>query len=419
MNMNRKLLSSILIVLSVSLVLFITGCKKSSDVPNPPEPPEPPNPPVLQEQQVGTMYYHDTGPSSQYDIYMADLYIVPKSTSASAEAVGRIAMNGPGPNRMPMLADGIHKLKRIHFKDKILDRAVISTVVAIDISQWDFEVRNVENITNSSSDDFAVNVNANDWITFVTALDGLAANRNNTEIVYMDLSDRVRHPLTPLNNQYSGKNFDPDWKTESIIVWSHDGRFVEADINDMQALTDSLVPELVTPLFDPKYSPDGTKLLFNTRSGGKKNSYVKDLQSTVVSHILPDPYFNAYADDNPTWVFSNSLITGHIFIDGIGSVYTLNLDDKTDFLILTDGSRDFRYVTPIRLDGDTYFIFSDWTDESAIALWISNINGTMLRQLDQTGDEAVFTALGLPVPESPEEMRDLVWRYLDSFDIEY
>lgn len=417
--MNKKLLSVILMVLLVSLVLFIGGCKKSSDIPNPPEPPEPPNPPAPQEQQVGTMYYHDTGPSSQYDIYTAELYIVPKSASASAEAMDRLSLSGPGLDRQPMLADGIHKLKRVHFKDKVLDNAVISIIVAIDISQWDFDVRNVSNITNSNTDDFAVNVNANGWIAFVTAPDGLATNRNNTEIVYMDLNDRVRHQLTPLNNQYSGKNFDPDWKTESIIVWSHNGKFVEADINSMEVVTDSLVPEVGSSLFDPKYSPDGTRLLFNTRSGGKKNSYVKDLQTNAVSHILPDPYFNAYADDNPTWVFSNSLITGHLFIDGMGCVYTLNLDDKTEFLIITDGQRDFRYVTPIDLQGDTYFIFSDWTDETAIALWISNLNGTVLRELNQTGDEVVFAALGLPVPESTEEMQDIVWRYLDTFEMDY
>jgi hypothetical protein len=411
--MKRKLLFVIVLVM---LVLFIGGCKKSSDIPNPPEPPEPPQPPAPQEQQIGTMYYHDTGPQSQFDIFTAELFIVPKSTSTTAQAAGRIAVSAPGLDRRPMLVQGIHKLHKVAFKDKTLDRVVLSTYNAIDISEYDFEVRSVENITNSTSDDFAVNVNNNDWITFVTAPDGWATNRNNTEIVYMDLGDRVRHTLTPINNQYSGKNFDPDWKTESIIVWSHDGKIVEADINNLQIVSDSVVPEVDTSLFDPKYSPDGNKLLFNTRTGGKKNSYVKDLQSSAVSHILPDAYFNAYADDNPTWVFSNSLVTGHIFIDGMGRIYTLNLDDKTDFLIITDGSNDFRYVTPIDLDGDTYFIFSDWTDQGNITLWISNLNGTVLRALNQTGDEVVFMALGLPAPDSPEDMENIVRDYLEMFE---
>jgi hypothetical protein len=399
-------------VLMIVLLLFLAGCKKSADLPLPPEPPDP-EPPALTEQLIGKMFFHDTGPQSQFDIFSADLYIVPKSTAVQ-QSTHKVEFFRSGPNRETLVKEGIHKLRQVEFNGKILERVVLHTTNAVDISQYDFEVRDLENITNSTSDDFAVNANDSNQITFVTAPDGWSNNRNNTEIVYMDLGDRVRHQLTPINGLYSGGNFDPDWKSDDVIIWSHNGRIMEVNIADLTT-SGSLLPEVTSPMFDPIYSPDRTMLLFNTRQGGKKNSWVKYLDTGTLAHILPTDYYNVYPDDNPTWVFSNTRITGHLFVDGKGRIYTIDLD-SSDFLILTDGQQDFRYVKPIQLGGDIYLIFSDWSDESHISLWIANDNGTVLRELNQTGDEAIFQAAGLPVPENEEDMRDIVYQYLELFD---
>ncbi|MCP5052712.1 MAG: hypothetical protein GY940_36430 [bacterium] len=395
------------------LIFFIVigACKKSSDV-SPGPGVEPPPPPGPTEQLIGKMFYHDTGPRSQYDIFTAELYIVPKATSAARAVPVGHPITLP-PDRGPLLTEGIHKYRNLEINGKVLDRVVVNTPNAVDISEYDFEVRDVVNLTDSTSDDFAVNANGNNQITFVTAPNGLVGNANETQIVYMDIDDLVRHQLTPVNGNYSGSNFDPDWKTDEIIVWSHSGQIVEVNINDLQ-VSGSLIPEVGSAIFDPKYSPDGTKLLFNTRQNRKKNSWMKNLVDNQITHLLPDNYFNAYEDDNPTWVFSSSLITGHIFISGGGRIYTLDIGSQ-DFLIITDGARDFRYVTPIMLDSDVYLIFSDWTDNANITLWISNQNGTVLRELDQTGDEAIFQALGLSVPESEEEMREIARQYAEMF----
>jgi hypothetical protein len=390
------------------------SCKKSSDITPGPEPPNPPPqpPPAPQEQLVGQMFFHDTGPQSQFDIYMADLFIVPKE-NASVSGTRTVNLFRGAPDRGTMVRAGVHKFQQVEINGRLRERVVLNTVNAVDISKYDFEVRSVENLTSSTSDDFAVNVNANTVITFVTAPDGLAADRTNTEIVYMDVNDRVRHQLTPINGKYSGNNWDPDWKSDNIIVWSHNGEIVEVDIA-AQDVSAPIIPDVGTPQYDPKYSPDGTMMLFNTRQNRKKNSYIKYLETGQLSTVLPTDYFAVYADDNPTWLFSNTRITGHIFIDDRGRIYTRGLDND-DFLIITDGQRDFRYVTPITLDGDVYLIFSDWTDENNIALWIANENGTYLRELDQTGDEAVFHYLGLPAPGSKEDMGRIARLYLDLF----
>ena len=402
------------------LLLMVMNCKKSSDVNTDNNGNNGDNgngETELQEQLVGKMYFHDTGPQSQYDIFSADLYIVPIESSAAEVS----NVNGHkadlfhiSPGRDPMVRPGVRKCYHVEIGGKVKERVVLNTVSTVDISLYNFEIRNLENITNSVSDDFAVNVNNNDWITFVSAPDGLAANRSNTEIFYMDTADRVRHQLTPVNGSYSGNNWDPDWKTDDTIVWSHNGQFVEVNINDLD-VSDSIIPEVGSALYDPKYSPDGTMILFNTRQNRKKNSWIKYLQSGQFVHVLPDNYYAVYEDDNPTWVFSNTLLTGHIFMDGHGRIYTRDIGTD-DFLIITDGERDFRYVTPLTLEDTVYLIFSDWTDESAIALWISNQNGTYLRELDQTGDEAVFQYLGLPVPESEEDLNEIARQYVDMFE---
>jgi len=360
------------------------------------------------------MFYHDTGSQSQYDIFTADLYIVPKSTTA-AQMENRIVMDTSGKNPLT-LKPGISAVHGLEFNGSVKERVVFNslrTVKSIDISQYDFEVRNVENLTDSTSDDFAVNVNGNNRITFVTVAAGLANDRNGTEIVYMDTADRVRHQLTPINGLYSGNNWDPDWKTDDIIVWSHNGKIVEVDINGLN-VSEPIIPEGSDAQYDPNYSPDGTMILFNTRQNRKKNSYIKYLESGALVTVLPQDYFNAYEDDNPTWLFSNSLLTGHIFMSGKGRIYTRDIAGG-GFLIITDGERDFRYVSPIDLEGTIYLVFSDWTDENNISLWISNENGTYLRELNQTGDEVVFQLLGLPAPRSVEDMRDIAREYVSMF----
>ncbi|MCP5049923.1 MAG: hypothetical protein GY940_22335, partial [bacterium] len=214
--------------------------------------------------------------------------------------------------------------------------------------------------------------------------------------------------------KYSGNNWDPDWKSDDIIVWSHNNQIVEVNINDLN-VSDPIIPDWGGAQYDPKYSPDGTMILFNTRQNKQKNSYIRYLADGKLVPVLPTDYFNAYPDDNPTWVFSNSLLTGHIFMNGKGRIYTRDIDSG-GFLIITDEERDFRYVSPIKLEETTYLIFSDWTDESNIALWISNENGTYLRELNQTGDEVVFKALGLPTPQSKEDMTDIAREYVLLFE---
>ena len=412
--MKKKILY-ILIVL-----LLVAGCKKHPDVPENPVPPSPPDPvdPVLTEVLVGKLYFHDN-PQTQYDIYMADLYLIPKedSTSGSAESRGFLT-HGLLVEGREILEPGIYNFREVEINGSVKERAVLNSQYAdenIDISKYDIQLKNLENLTNSPADEYAVNVNSNNWITFVYNTVGITVDAGANQIAYMDVSDRVMHQLTPINGKYERDNGDPNWKDDVTIVWSHERRIVEVNIYETN-VNENVVPELDASQYDPVYSPDGTRLLFNAwHQRRKKNNFIKYISSGQVDPVLPTEYFNLYKDDNPTWIFSNSRITGHIFMPEYGHIYTRDLDTD-EFFIITDGERDFRYVTPVRIDTYTYLVFSDWTDDSHITLWICNEDGSDLRELDQTGDEAVFHILGLSVPQSARDMDDIARQYSMMFE---
>jgi hypothetical protein len=383
---------------------LLAGCTKAAKTPTSPEPVTPPA-----EQLVGKLYFHDYV-GGQLDILMADLYLVPK---ASFVAKDFVLVRFPRPEREgPQLRHGIERLKEAEVGGRIVDRPVVKTIrefLAIDLSQYDFALKNLENLTEPTSDDFAVAVNSRDWIAYVKDPDGVDNNPLNSEIVYMNLADRVRHQLTPINGQYAGDNCDPRWKDDETITWAHHAQFVEVNINDLNTIN-AVLPDWNWPQYDPVYSPDGTRLLFNTWVRGKKNSFLKYLQTGTYESVLPQDYFAPYTDDNPTWVFSNTRITGHIFMPRKGRIYARDLDSGA-FFLLTDGQRDFRYVTPVRWNGLTCLVFTEFIQGTPTKLWICDETGADLRELNQTGNEAVFVILGLAAPQSEQDLGRLALEY--------
>lgn len=129
----------------------------------------------------------------------------------------------------------------------------------------------------------------------------------------MDQTDWVPHPLTPIDGQYVGWHVDPRWKDDSTITWIHAQRMVGVNLDSLNRVSDVL-PDWCYPQFDRVYSPDRTALLFNTWISGKKNSFIKHLQTGVDGSCLPQDYSSKHSDDNPTWGFPNPLISGHLLL---------------------------------------------------------------------------------------------------------
>jgi hypothetical protein len=392
------------------VLLMAAGCGDRSETPFSPSPP----PPQLTEILVGRVFFHDLGPGNQYDIFMADLYLVPKVTTPPPT---RVAVSFPGlvQNRIAMKR-GVQKFPCIDIGGEVKEHPVVKAILPIDIdlSLYDFVLKNMENLTQPTSDDWVVAVSEADWIAWVKDPNGRFIDGYNTQIFYMNLADRIEHQLTPINGQYDGDNFDPAWKGDHAIAWVHSNRIVEVDLYNLNGIT-NVLPDWSGPQYDPVYSPDGSMLLFNTWIKGKKNSFIKHLRTGVYASVLPQSYFAAYTDDNPSWIFSNTWITGHIFMPRKGRIYTRELPEGP-FSVITDGQQDFRYVTPVRLRNLICFVFADWGDPERPKLWICDETGGHLRELNQTGDEPVFAMLGLPVPQSKEDLERLAVDYSLKFN---
>lgn len=357
-----------------------------------------------QEQYIGKMFWQQQPPGAAMDVFAADVYVILRGSTA--------AQNDPqlqlSSTRTRTIKTGINRLQEVEINGGIPTGVIINSEFAVDPSQYRFIIKNIENLTNSPFQDSSVNVNSKNWITFIS-------DRTGTyEIFYMDTADRVLHQLTPINGNYAGPNFDPGWKTDDTIIFSNDGdRIIEVNIFTKQVSKVS-IEEITGKMYDPKYSPDGTKLLFSAWVKGKKNGYLKNLVSGSLNHVLPDQYF-ANRDDNPTWLFSNTRITGHFFYPAKnGRIYIK--DGATDFSVITPADKDFRYVTPVEVFGTIFLVFSDWSQgELKSLLWIANESGSILRPLNQGGDEAVFIFLNLPIPRTKHELEQTAKIYNGRF----
>jgi len=401
------------LLLGITLLLA-AGCGKTPTSPEPPPPPPGTAPPIV--TFLGKLFFHDLGPGNLRDIFMADLYLVPKKTAASSDL--RVKIRFPGANReRPSLRAGISRLREVEVDGRAKDRAVVNLTAnldAVDLTQYGFILKNLENLTEPESDDSAVDVNSANWIVYVKDPDGPDIDPYNTQIVYLNLDNRIRHQLTPINGEYDGHNADPQWKSDRVVSWVNNSKIVEVDLDDPDNV-DSVLPDWHWPQYDPVYSPDGTRLAFNTWVRGKKNSYIKYLETKTYAPCLPQEYLKPYTDDNPTWVFSNDKIVGHIFMPKKGRIYTRNLESGA-FAIITDGEHDFRYVTPLQIWGAIYFIFADFENPARPKLWVSNETGTDLRKLNQHGNEAVYVLLGLPIPQDEQDLERVASLYALRFN---
>jgi len=366
-----------------------------------------------EEIHLGKLIFFDLTDGDQYDIFMADVVaVVGPGSSPDGAAAGIDAADLAGLKSRR----GVIKIRRTDINGRRIEGAVLYTSASFKPvpAGASFFLKNLENLTSSSpADEYDSSVNSRGVLVYVRDPDGRVQDGSNTEIYIMDLADRVPRAFTPVNGEYGGRNWDPDWKDDRTIVWVHHDRIIEASIDSLVGAAE-LLPDWRWPQFDPLYSPDGKKLLFNTWVRSKKNSYWKDLQTSVYTPILPADVLKISTDDNPAWIFSSTRIVGHAMAPRNGRVYVRDIERDT-FSYLTDGTRDFRYVTPVLLENEAQYIFSDYSDPLRPRLWTCRERGDGLRPLRYTGDEATFALLGLSAPRSDDELGTVARQYETRF----
>ncbi len=365
------------------------------------------------EVLLGKLFFHDLTAGDQYDIFMADLVVVAgQSAGRDGTPIGISAkdLTGASPRH------GVRKIPRAEIDGRALEGPVLYGSTPLDAVPpgAGFVLKKLENLTaTSGADEYDPAVSPGGVVAYVLDPDGRNQVGDNTDIAILDLVNRVPRRITPINGQYVGENWDPEWKDEETIAWVHRDRIIEARLDDLGGAAE-ILPAWRWPQFDPLYSPDKTKLLFNSWVRSKKNSYWKNLAAGTYKSVLPQTVFDACTDDNPTWVFSNTLVTGHAFMTKKGRVYTRDIERDT-FAFLTDGTRDFRYVTPVAMPDAVRFIFSDYTDPNRPRLWTCGPGGEGLRPLRLAGDEALFAALGYAIPDTGDALDSVARLYVSKF----
>lgn len=394
--------------LALLLILAGAGCQSSTSSPT-----SPPAARALTEVLLGKLFFHDLTTGDQYDIFMADLVVVTgRDSSPAGLPIGILPgdLAGASPRR------GARKIPRAEIDGRTLEGPVLYGTTPLDavLPGSAFVLRNLENLTQTpGADEYDPSVSPGGVVAYVLDPDGRNPIGDNTDIAILDLANRVPRRITPIDGQYVNENWDPEWKDEGTIAWVHRDRIIEVRLDDLGGAAE-LLPAWRWPQFDPLYSPDGTKLLFNSWVRSKKNSYWKNLATGAYQSVLPPSVFSACTDDNPTWVFSNTLITGHAFPTKKGRVYTRDIERDT-FAFITDGTRDFRYVTPVAMPDEFRFVFSDYADPNRPRLWTCGPGGEGLRPLRLAGDEALFARLGYPAPDSAGSLDSVARLYVSKF----
>ncbi|MBW2966630.1 hypothetical protein KY342_06010, partial [Candidatus Woesearchaeota archaeon] len=82
----------------------------------------------------------------------------------------------------------------------------------------------------------------------------------------------------------------------------------------------------VISTFYPKWSPDGTKILFESEKDGNREIYTVDISSLVQTRLTN----NSALDDMGSWSPDGTKITFRSYRDGNGEIYTMNSADGSN-----------------------------------------------------------------------------------------
>jgi Tol biopolymer transport system component len=212
---------------------------------------------------------------------------------------------------------------------------------------------------------------------------------------------------TPLDHEGS-----PDWSTTGKIVYVSGGGLRVYD------LATSTITPLVTPgpVLGPKWSPDGTRILFSCDVSGDQDVFVVNPDGTGLTNLSNDP---GALDVGPVWQPSGNQaawvkagrILVHDFVTNTQSIVTFsgNADGPAfspdgSFLVYAENGDIWRltwngtiWTTPVQLTTTGNNFTPSWTaDSSAIVFTSSRTgNGEIWRmavdgsaQVNLTGDPA-------------------------------
>ena len=125
----------------------------------------------------------------------------------------------------------------------------------------------------------------------------------------------------------------------------------------------------------PRWSNDGTKILYQSNRTGNWQIYVMDKDGSKQKRITNDEYNNNFID----WSPDNKQIAFVSDREGNEDVYIMNMDGSGIVNLSNNSARDIHpYWSP---DGTKLLFNSSRDDEESFEVYVINIDGTGLKRL--------------------------------------
>lgn len=128
----------------------------------------------------------------------------------------------------------------------------------------------------------------------------------------------------------------------------------------------------------PRWSKDGTKVLYQSNKTGKWQIYIMDKEGKNQKRVTNDKYNNNF----PDWSPNNKQIAFVSDREGNEDIYVMNMDGSSLINLSNNPSRDIHpYFSP---DGNKILFNSSRDDDESFEIYQINVDGSGLKRLTNT-----------------------------------
>jgi Tol biopolymer transport system component len=181
-------------------------------------------------------------------------------------------------------------------------------------------------------------------------------------------------------------DYDPDWSPDGIQLAFVSDRTGSPNIyilNVEQALQDprqAEILQLTDNAFEnqkPAWSPDGTRLVFESNRDGNWEIYIVEVDSGEQTRVTD----NSKGDNNPAWSPDGKLIGFSSFRDGNWEVYTMQVDGSDPRRLTYNENNDYE---PVWSPDGSQIAFESHIDQG-VEICVMDVDGENKHQLTYNG----------------------------------
>lgn len=238
------------------------------------------------------------------------------------------------------------------------------------LREWDQTKTSTENVNKAFVEAFGVTRGEFEqgWLSYIETFSILETECNAVQITDLGM---FAVPCSWRDDILYTAHFKPTEWSKNLDIFA-----IDTEGNIMQ-LTDDLAPD-----FDPKFSPDGTRIAFTSLRDEYANIYCMDADGSNVQQLT----FEKSMDYMGSWSFDGSKIAFTSARSGNYDIYCMNADGSNIQQVTTyKGEDGWPVFSP---DGQKIVFVSDRS--GSYDLYTMNTDGTDVQQLTNTPEHENF-----------------------------